>query len=153
MEISRSDLIILRTLQQNARIKNSALAEKVGLSESACLRRVRSLEQEGVIQGYTAQIDQQKVGYPMSVFVQITLERQNQSGLEGFEHAVSKIPEIMECYLMSGLHDYLLRVVVSDLADFERVHNQRLTRLPNVARVQSSFAVRTVTRANVLPLR
>ena len=153
MELDRYDRAILRLLQQDARITNTPLAEKVSLSESACLRRVRALEESGLIQGYTALIDQQKAGYPVNVFVSITLDRQSQSGLEAFENAVRKIPEVMECYLMTGEHDYLLRLVVPDLADFERIHNQHLTRLPSVARVQSSFAMRTVTRSVTLPKR
>jgi Lrp/AsnC family leucine-responsive transcriptional regulator len=114
---------------------------------------VRALEESGLIEGYTALIDQHKAGFPVSVFVSITLDRQSQAGLEAFESAVRKIPEVMECYLMTGEHDYLLRLVVADLADFERIHNQHLTRLPSVARVQSSFAMRTVTRASNLPER
>jgi DNA-binding Lrp family transcriptional regulator len=114
---------------------------------------VRALEQAGLIQGYTALIDQHKAGFPVNVFVNITLDRQSQAGLEAFESAVRKVPEVMECYLMTGEHDYLLRLVVTDMADFERVHNQHLTRLPSVARVHSSFAMRTVTRAGGLPLR
>src|SRR5262249_15004443 len=153
MELDRYDRAILRLLQQDARITNTALAEKVNLSESACLRRVRALEESGLIQGYTALIDQQKAGYPVNVFVSITLDRQSQSGLEAFENAVRKVPEVMECYLMTGEHDYLLRLVVADLADFERIHNQHLTRLPSVASVQSSFAMRTVTRARALPMK
>jgi len=147
------DRAILRLLQQDARITNTLLAEKVSLSESACLRRVKALEEAGFIQGYTALIDQQKAGYPVNVFVSITLDRQSQSGLDAFESAVRKVPEVMECYLMTGEHDYLLRLVVADLADFERVHSQHLTRLPAVVRVQSSFAMRTVTRSRVLPVK
>ena len=94
----------------------------MSLSESACLRRVRALEESGLIQGYTALIDQTKAGFPVSVFVNITLDRQSQAGLEAFESAVRKIPEVMECYLMTGEHDYLLRLVVADMEDFERVH-------------------------------
>ena len=142
-----------RLLQQEARITNTALAAKVNLSESACLRRVRALEESGLIEGYTALIDQQKAGFPVNVFVSITLDRQSQADLDAFESAVRRVPEVMECYLMTGEHDYLLRVVVADMADFERVHNQHLTRLPSVARVHSSFAVRTVTRASSLPTR
>jgi len=153
MELDRYDRAILRLLQQDARVTNTALAEKVSLSESACLRRVRALEESGLIQGYTALIDQQKAGYPVNVFVSITLDRQSQSGLEAFENAVRTVPEVMECYLMTGEHDYLLRLVVADLADFERIHNQHLTRLPSVASVQSSFAMRTVTRATTLPVK
>ena len=153
MELDRYDRAILRLLQQDARITNTRLAEKVSLSESACLRRVRALEESGLIEGYTALIDQHKAGFPVNVFVSITLDRQSQPGLEAFESAVRKVPEVMECYLMTGEHDYLLRLVVADMADFERIHNQHLTRLPSVARVHSSFAMRTVTRATSLPDR
>jgi DNA-binding Lrp family transcriptional regulator len=152
MDLDRYDRAILKLLQQDARITNAALAEKVSLSESACLRRVRALEESGLIEGYTAVLNQQKAGYPVNVFVNITLDRQAQSGLEAFETAARKIPEVMECYLMTGDYDYLLRVVVADLGDFERLH-QALTRLPSVARVHSSFAVRTVTRATALPMK
>lgn len=153
MELDRTDRAILRILQQDARITNVALAEKVSLSESACLRRVRMLEESGLIEGYSAQISQARCGYPVNVFVSITLDKQQQAELEAFENAVRKIPEVMECYLMTGEYDYLLRVVVADLADFERVHHHHLTRLPHVARVHSSFAMRTVQKAKALPLR
>jgi Lrp/AsnC family transcriptional regulator, leucine-responsive regulatory protein len=153
MDLDRVDRAILRALQQDARLTNAALAEKVSLSESACLRRVRALEEAGLIEGYSALLNQSKAGYPVNVFVNITLDRQQQAGLEAFETAVRKVPEIMECYLMTGDYDYLLRVVVADLADFERVHHHHLTRLPNVTRVHSSFAVRTVQKSRVLPLK
>lgn len=152
-ELDRYDRAILRELQLDARITNAALAERVSLSESACLRRVRALESSGLIQGYTTVIDQHRAGYPVNVFVSISLDRQSQPGLEAFEKAVRRIPEVMECYLMTGEHDYLLRIVVADLDDFERVHSQHLTRLPSVVRVQSSFAMRTVTRSALLPVR
>src|SRR6516162_4868608 len=151
MDLDRYDRAIVRLLQQDARITNALLAEKVSLSESACLRRVRALEQAGLIEGYTALIDQHRAGFPVNVFVNITLDHQSQAGLEAFESAVRKVPEVMECYLMTGEHDYLLRLVVTDMADFERVHAQHLTRLPSVARVHSSFAMRTVTRSSTLP--
>ena len=153
MELDRYDRAIVRLLQQDARITNTLLAQRVNLSESACLRRVRALEQAGLIQGYTALIDQHKAGFPVNVFVNITLDRQSQAGLEAFESAVRKVPEVMECYLMSGEYDYLLRVVLADTADFERLHSQHLTRLPNVARVHSSFALRTVQKSRELPVR
>jgi len=153
MELDRYDRAILRLLQEDARTTNSALAARVSLSESATLRRVRALEESGLIEGYTALVDQQRAGFPVNVFVSITLDRQSQTGLEAFESAVRRIPEVMECYLMTGEHDYLLRLVVADLADFERIHNQHLTRLPSVARVHSSFAMRTVTRSRSLPTR
>jgi Lrp/AsnC family transcriptional regulator, leucine-responsive regulatory protein len=151
--MDRIDRQILEVLQRDARISNTALAERVGLSESACLRRVRALEQSGVIRAYAAIVDQRKAGLPVNVWVTVTLDTQRQKGLEAFEQAVGRIPEVMECYLMSGQSDYMLRVVVSDLDDFERLHSQHLTRLPNVSRVQSSFAVRTVVRDTVLPIR
>jgi Lrp/AsnC family transcriptional regulator, leucine-responsive regulatory protein len=153
MKLDRYDRAIVRALQLDGRITNSQLAESVSLSESACLRRVRALEECGLIQGYTALIDQHKAGFPVNVFVSITLDRQSQPGLEAFESAVRRVPEVMECYLMTGEHDYLLRLVVADMADFERVHNQHLTRLPSVTRVHSSFAVRTVTRSTTLPTK
>ena len=153
MELDRYDRVILRLLQQDARMTNASLAAHVSLSESACLRRVRALEESGLIEGYTALVDQQRAGFPVNVFVSITLDRQSQTGLEAFESAVRRVPEVMECYLMTGEHDYLLRLVVTDLADFERIHNQHLTRLPSVARVQSSFAMRTVTRSRTLPAK
>jgi len=152
MDLDRYDRAILRILQHDARITNALLAEKVSLSESACLRRVRALEESGLIEKYSALLDQRKAGYPVNVFVTITLDRQRQVGLEAFENAVRKIPEVMECYLMTGEHDYLIRLVVKDLTDFERLHSQHLTRLPNVNRVQSSFAVRTVQRFSALPV-
>ena len=153
MSLDRIDRLILETLQRDARITNAALAEKVSLSESACLRRVRALERSGLISGYGARVDQVKAGLPVNVFVSITLDRQDQTDLQTFEQAVRRIPEVMECYLMTGDFDYLLRVVVADTADFERVHSRHLTQLPHVARVHSSFALRAVARLHVLPIR
>ena len=147
------DRAIVRALQRDGRVTNSQLADSVSLSESACLRRVRALEESGFIEGYTALINQQKAGCPVNVFVNITLERQEQAHLHAFEEAARRVPEVMECYLMSGEYDYLLRVVLADTADFERLHSQHLTRLPNVARVQSSFALRTVQKSRELPVR
>jgi DNA-binding Lrp family transcriptional regulator len=153
MEIDRIDRELLDLLQRDGRITNAALAEQVHLSESACLRRVRALEQSGLIAGYGAQINQEKAGFPVNVFVNITLDRQDQADLQSFEQTVRRIPEVMECYLMSGDYDYLLRVVVSDMADFERIHSQHLTRLPGVVRVHSSFALRTVQKSAAVPIR
>ncbi len=153
MKFDRYDKSILQVLQSEGRISNSALAERVNLSESACLRRVRALEESGLIEGYTALINQQKAGCPVNVFVNITLERQDELDLRKFEDAVRKIPEVMECYLMTGDYDYVVRVVVADTADFERLHSRFLTRLPGVARVHSSFALRTVQKAKELPIR
>jgi DNA-binding Lrp family transcriptional regulator len=153
MKLDRYDKSILQVLQTEGRVSNSALAERVNLSESACLRRVRALEESGLIEGYTALISQQKAGCPVNVFVNITLDRQDELDLRKFEEAVRKMPEVMECYLMTGDYDYLVRVVVADTADFERLHSKHLTRLPGVARVHSSFALRTVQKSRELPIR
>lgn len=152
MRLDRTDQSILVELQREGRLSNRDLADRVHLSESACLRRVRALEEARVIDRYTAVINQSKVGLPGNVFVSITLNRQEQADLAAFEEAVKRVPEVMECYLMTGQQDYLLRVVVSDPSDFERLHSQHLTRLPGVARVQSSFALRTVRKSAELPL-
>jgi DNA-binding Lrp family transcriptional regulator len=153
MKLDRTDRTILAELQRDGRLSNRELAERVHLSESACLRRIRALEEAGVVDRYAAMVNQSKVGLPGNVFVSITLNRQEQTDLAAFEAAVKRVPEVMECYLMTGQQDYLLRVVVSDPSDFERLHSQQLTRLPGVARVQSSFALRTVRKSTELPIR
>ena len=153
MKLDRTDRTILAELQRDGRLSNRELADKVHLSESACLRRVRALEEAGVIDRYAALVSQSKVGLPGNVFVSITLNRQEQADLAAFEEAVKRVPEVMECYLKTGAQDYLLRVAVSDPADFERLHSQHLTRLPGVARVQSSFALRTVRKSVELPVK
>ena len=153
MKLDRIDRTLLTELQRDGRISNRDLAERVHLSESACLRRVRALDDAGVIERYAAVVSQAKAGLPGNVFVSITLNRQEQGDLSAFEEAIRRVPEVMECYLMAGPQDYLLRVVVSDPSDFERVHSQHLTRLPGVARVQSSFALRTVRKSAELPVR
>jgi len=150
--MDKLDLEILRALQRNGRLSNVELAHQVHLSESATLRRVRTLEDAGYITRYVALLSAQKTGFPTNVFVNITLHRQDQADLQAFEEAVRKVPEVMECYLMTGVSDYLLRVACRDAADFERLHSQHLTRLPGVSRVQSSFALRVVRRTTELPL-
>lgn len=153
MLMDKYDKQILAVLQRDGRISNKQLAEEVSLSESSCLRRVRALERAGAIDRYVALLSQNRVGLPGNVFVQIGLQREVGGDLAAFEEAVRHIPEVMECYLMSGEFDYLLRVVVSDMADFERIHKESLTRLPGVARVNSSFGIRTVQRKTELPIR
>lgn len=153
MKLDRYDRLILDALQDDGRMSNVVLAAKVNLSESACLRRVRVLEDSGLIKRYAGIIDQNAAGLPGNVFVQIGLHREEDSELSAFEAAVKEVPEVMECYLMTGEFDYLLRVVVSDMADFERIHKESLTRLPGVARVNSSVAIRTVQKKTALPLR
>ncbi len=145
------DQRILSALQKDGRLTNVQLAEKIGLSESACLRRVRLLEQSGIIDRYVMLIDQAALGKPGNVFVRVTLEGQQQEKLQRFEKEIGQVKEVMECYLMSGDSDYLLRVIVRDNEDYMRIHN-RLTSLPEVLRVQSSFALKTVLKKTELPL-
>jgi len=152
MKLDKYDRAILKHLQRDGRVSNVHLANAVNLSESACLRRVRALEEDGLIEGYVALLNQKLVGLASDVFVNIALHREEQSELAAFELAVQNIPEVMECYLMTGEFDYLLRVVVADMADFERLHKESLTQLPGVARVNSSVAIRTVRKTTVLPL-
>ena len=146
------DRKILAQLQTDGRMSLSDLAGKVGLSPSPCLRRVRILEHEGVISRYVAVLDQRAVGLPVSVFVSIKLERQKQDALDQFAKAIARWPEVLECYLMTGPRDYWLRVVVPDLAAYERFVKQKLTRLDGVASIESSFALEQVKYSNVLPI-
>ncbi|HSG89756.1 MAG TPA: Lrp/AsnC family transcriptional regulator [Pseudomonadales bacterium] len=152
ISIDATDRRILRALQADGRMANAELARHVGLSESACLRRVRQLEASGIVQGTVLLVDQARAGRPGNIFVEITLEAQEEHALAEFEAAVHEMPEVMECYLMSGDYDYLLRVIVADFADYERIHSGHLTRLPHVSRVKSSFTLRTVTKKTAVPL-
>jgi Lrp/AsnC family leucine-responsive transcriptional regulator len=147
-----TDRKILTTLQDDGRISLADLAEKVGLSPSPCLRRMRLLEKAGVIARYVAVLDQQAVGLPVSVFISIKLASQKQDALDRFAKTISRWPEVLECYLMTGPRDYWLRVVVPDLAAYERFLKQKLTRLDGVASIESSFALEQVKYTNVLPL-
>lgn len=152
MNLDNFDKQLLSTLQKDGRISNVELAETVNLSESACLRRVRTLEKKGFIDRFVALLDQKRMGLTNTVFVHIVLKREEKSELLAFEEAVKEIPEILECYLMTGEFDYLLHIVVANMADFERLHNDSLTQLPGVSRVNSSFAIRTVQKTTQLPL-
>jgi len=147
-----TDRKILGELQADGRLANAELARRVGLSESACLRRVRRLDTSGIVRGTVMLVDQARGGRPGNIFVEITLDGQEEHALAEFEAAVTGLPEVMECYLMSGEYDYLLRVIVADFADYERIHSRHLTRLPHVVRVHSSFTLRTVTRRTAVPL-
>lgn len=145
---SRFDAIdrhILEVLQRDGRIANQTLADTVGLSPSACHRRVRQLESRGVITGYGARLDPERVGYGSRVFVGVTLERQSSDTLDIFERAVAECPEVRGCHLMTGDPDYLLDVAVADLGSFERLHRERLSRLPGVVGLRAGIAIRTVT--------
>ena len=146
------DREILRLLQDEGRLSNAELAERVNLSASACHRRVRSLEETGIIGRYVALLDEAGAGLGGVAFVLVTLDQQGRAALDRFEEAVTRHPEIVECYLLAGTADYLLRIVYSDAADFERVHRATLTQLPGVMRVQSTLALRTVKRTTSLPI-
>ncbi len=151
-DLDAIDRRILDRLQENGRVSNVELANDVGISSSPCWRRVRELEKRGVISGYVALVDAAAVGLPVSVFVQVTLERQIEAALETFEAAVKARPEVMECYLMTGDADYLLRVVVSDLPTYEAFLKDHLTRIPGIANIKSSFALNQVKYRTSLPL-
>ena len=144
---------IIAALQADARLTMLQLADRIGLSASPCARRVRLLEKAGVIRGYVAVIDQGRVGLPVSVFASIKLERQREEELDRFARAVAQWPEVLDCYLMTGQRDFLIRVVVRDLESYERFLKDKLTRLEGVASIESSFALGQVKRSNVLPLR
>ena len=151
-DLDAIDRRILAKLQEDARISNVELAKEAGLSPSPCLRRVRALEERGVIRGYVTVLDQTAVGLPVSIFVSVSLERQIERALEEFETAVSSWPEVLECYLMTGDADYLLRVVVPDLSAYERFLMDHLTRVPGVSSIKSSFALKQVSHRSALPL-
>lgn len=153
IELDTKDHALLRALQRNADLTNAELARIAGVSESACLRRVKLMREAGVIEGFTASINQRAVGLPLNVFITLSLASQSEASLAAFEKAVAKIPEVIECYLMTGSADYLLRIVARDTDDLERIHSARLTRLAGVARVNSSIALRTVVRRAELPIQ
>lgn len=138
------DRRIVQALRADGRISNTDLAGKVGLSASACHRRVRALEDSGVIRGYTAIIGGVADEPGLVVLTQFTLDRQTEDYLNRFEAAVRRCPEVQDCYLMTGTADYLVKLKIADAADYERLHKEVLSRLPGVARLQSSFAIRTV---------
>ena len=146
------DRKILGALQSDGRISLANLAAKVGLSPSPCLRRVRILEKSGVIARYVAVLDQRAVGLPVSVFVSVKLEKQKEDLLDRFAKTIARWPEVLECYLMTGPRDYWLRVVVPDLAAYERCLKTKLTRLEGIASIESSFALEQVKYTNVLPV-
>jgi Lrp/AsnC family transcriptional regulator, leucine-responsive regulatory protein len=151
IKLDRTDRILLKALQRDGRATNVELAQVANLSESSCLRRVRQLEAVGAIERYAAVVSQQAVGLPLNIFITITLESQSEAALKAFEREIASTPEVMECYLMTGTADYLVRIVARDVDDLERIHSTRLTRLAGVARVTSSIAMRQVVRRTELP--
>jgi Lrp/AsnC family leucine-responsive transcriptional regulator len=152
MELSAVDRKILRALQEDGRMTVQAIADRVGLSASPCLRRIRQMERAGIIAGYSATVDQKAVGLPVSVFISIKLERQRSRELDAFAAAISRWPEVMECYLMTGQFDFLLRVVCADLGAYEQFLRERLTQVEGVASIESSFSLGQVKVSRVLPL-
>jgi Lrp/AsnC family leucine-responsive transcriptional regulator len=151
-ELDATDARILTVLQRKGRISNADLSEEVHLSASACHRRVQRLEDAGIIRDYVALLDPRKLGRPTVVFVEITLSGQADEVLDAFEREVRLIPDVLECHLMAGTADYLLKVIAQDTEDFARIHRRYLARLPGVAQMHSSFALRTVRQTTALPV-
>ena len=143
-ELDTIDIAILRTLQESGRISNANLADKVGLSPSACSRRLDILEKSGVIRGYQARLSNKALGHRMTAIVHISLSGQFEKTLSEFEAAVKRCPNVLVCYLMSGEYDYILRVAAQDLEDYERIHKEWLSALPHVVKINSAFALREV---------
>lgn len=152
MSLDTTDRKILAALQRKGRMSNAELSEQANLSPSACHRRVQRLEADGYIKDYVALLDARKLNVPTTVFVEITLQGQAEELLEAFEKAVARIPDVLECHLMAGTADYILKVVAENTEDFARIHRQYLSRLPGVAQMQSSFALRTVFKTTALPV-
>ncbi len=152
MDLDDTDKRLLQALQRKGRLSNGELSELVHLSPSACHRRVQRLERAGFIKDYVALLDARKLGVPTTVFVEITLSGQTDDVLDAFEKAVARIPDVLECHLMAGTADYILKVVAENTDDFARIHRQHLARLPGVAQMQSSFALRTVFKTTALPV-
>ena len=152
MQLDATDRRILGLLQKEGRLSNAELSERVNLSPSACHRRVGRLEAAGFIDGYVALLNARRLNRPTTVFVEITLSGQADEVLEAFERAVKLVPDVLECHLMAGSADYLRKVVAEDTDDFARIHRQYLARLPGVAQMHSSFALRTVRQTTAIPL-
>ena len=152
LSLDTIDRKLLALLQENGRYTNQELAERVGLSPSPCLRRLKRLEREGIISRYVAMVDQKAVGLPVSVFVSVKLEHQREDVMARFDAEIAKYPEVLECYLMTGSRDYLLRVVAEDLEAYERFLKTSLTRIDGVSSIESSFALNQVKYTNVLPI-
>jgi len=152
LRLDSVDISILNRLQEQGRLTNAELAERVGLSASACHRRVQALEGAGIIDRYVAILSELALGRGITVYVQVTLDNQKRDTLVAFEEAVEHVPEVMECYLMSGDADYLVRVLVRDANDYERVHREVLSSLPGVTRLVSSFTIRRVFSRTAMPV-
>lgn len=152
MPLDPTDIRLLEALQTNAQTSNAELSEIVHLSPSACHRRVRELERAGIITRYVALVDARKIDRKSVVFVEISLSGQSEHAFEEFEAAVAQLPNLLECHLMAGSADYLLKLIARDAEDFATIHRQYLSRLPQVANMKSSFALKTVFRTTALPI-
>ncbi|HOV96880.1 MAG TPA: Lrp/AsnC family transcriptional regulator [Thermomonas sp.] len=152
ISLDERDRAILRLLQHDGRLTNLELAQRINLSPSACLRRVKLLEDSGLVARYVLLLDEDQAGLPGTAFVLVTLDQQGRAALDAFEAAIHDHPEITECCLLAGAADYMVRVVYADAADFERIHTDVLTQLPGVTRVQTTLALRTVKRTTALPV-
>ena len=153
MSLDRIDLAILESLQRDARITNAALAERVGLSQSACSRRLDNLEKSGVIRGYHARLSNAALGHQMTAIVHISLSGQFEKTLSEFEAAVKRCPNILSCHLMSGEYDYILRIAAKDLQDYERIHKEWLSAMPHVTKINSSFALREIVDRTAMGMK
>ena len=151
-DLDATDRRILTLLQKDGRMTNADLSEQVNLSPSACHRRVQRLEDDGFIAAYVALLDNRRMGKPTTVYVEITLQSQAEDLLDAFEREVARVPDILECHLMAGSADYLLKIMAEDTEDFARIHRRYLARLPGVRQMQSSFALRTVVQTTALPV-
>ncbi|WIJ26489.1 Lrp/AsnC family transcriptional regulator [Devosia sp. RR2S18] len=152
LQIDAIDRKLLRALQEDSRRSVQDLGELVGLSASACHRRLKGLEDRGLVEGYRAVLNAKRLGYAMQFFIEVGLNSQSETALEAFESAVRDIPEVLECHLMAGQSDYILRIVCRDHEDFERVHRRLSARLPGVARIHSNMSIRTVKARMGLPI-
>jgi Lrp/AsnC family leucine-responsive transcriptional regulator len=147
------DRKILNELQRDGRLTNLELAERVGLSPSPCLRRVRILEGSGVIEAYSARINRRRVGLGLTVFIAMNLERHGDADASELRRLLAGMPEVVSCHITSGEYDFLLQVVVPDLEDYRRFSLERLLKMPGVKDIRSSFAIDTIKEAGALPLR
>ena len=150
--MNSKDRQIVQALQAEGRLTNQDLSDRVNLSPSPCLRRVRLLEEQNVIKGYTALVDQKAWGLPITIFIRIKLERHGDAAVSKFEKAIQSMPQVMDCWLMTGRSDYLLRMIASDLDDYERFVRRELQRVPGIASIDTSFAYGSVKHAQVLPV-
>ena len=152
MKLDKFDLAILGVLQRDARISLQELSQEVGLTSSPCWTRIRRMEEAGVIQGYTVQVDPAQVGLPSQVIVQLTLDSHSDEALQAFGRELAAVPEVLEAYLVSGDYDYVLRIAVADIRDYERLLRERLYKIPGIRHSKSSFVLR-VLKHSPLPLQ